>query len=552
MFKFIQRRIDKAVEEHLSLLDDVRGASYVLADPDGARIARSPNKKIVANEHFELQDLTYKQYREFPYIRSDVDRKVNMVTGKNFGFSSYIPDIDEFLEEEVYDHRNLLWWRMPGWIVRMLVEGELFILVTVQPDGFCVFNIIEPSYVTGALDATGIWSDPGNVLLPLYYNIKDLTSGGDGEIIPSINHIYDAGYDKVDLGESFKRELLKGSQLLDRGKYKALGGYSRFVIHWNNLNGVDEAKRDTSFLRAVLKYVNFYQQSILWSMDYRKSLASWSQEVKFSDDAFGQKAYRLWSKMTDEERLATGLTRPPAPGDRVFSMPGMSINTVSSNQGKMGSGESVDLRNMLVSGMDAPPDVVTSDLSQGNRSSSQQTRSPYADTAEALQVKFERLFKFGLWAHIFKIKSLMDDSFREDIKIDSPIDFMEEKESSDVAGAPLKDVKKAKTQKRKRKAFHFVDVTFPVLNIQDMEGLATGLLGSKHGSVIETLGIPPSLVAERMGFKGYRKLRLQHALEEDQYPDRMPLDEQEAAIEGKPVKVPGSNGKTVADGGNDG
>lgn len=546
--KFLQKRIDQAIEARFTLEDDVRGAVYVLGDPDGATIARNFNKKIVTNSHFTLQGLTYDMYREFPYIRSDIDRKVNMVTGKDFGFSSYISEIDEFLEEEVYDHRNILWWRIPGWILRSLVEGELFFLVTVQPDGFCVFNVIEPCYVTGALDGTGIWSDPNNVLMPLYYNIKDTTSGGDGEIIPSINHIYDSSYDKIPLGDMFKRELLAGSRMENRGKYKALNGYYRFVIHWNNMNGVDEAKRDTSYLRAVIKYVNFYQQAILWSMDYRKSLASWSQEVKFSDDAYGQKAYRLWMKMTAEEKAATGLTKPPSPGDRVFSMPGMTVTTISNNQGKAGSGESLDLRNMLVSGMDAPSDVITSDLSQGNRSSNQQTRSPYADTAESLQVKFERLFKYGLWAHIFKIKSLMDESFREDIKVDVPVDFEEKKEKAKIDGMPEETVMKVKTQKRKRKAFHFIDVTFPVLNIQDMEGLSSGLLGSKHGSVIESLGVPPSRVAERMGFKGYRKLRLQNALEEEQYPKRIPLDQQEKVMEGKPV----SNSKSPAGGGNNG
>jgi hypothetical protein len=44
-------------------------------------------------------------------------------------------------------------------------------------------------------------------------------------------------------------------------------------------------------------------------------------------------------------------------------------------------------------------------------------------------------------------------------------------------------------------------------------------LGVKHGSLVDALGIPPSVIAEKMGFVGYKYLRMKEATEKKMYPE---------------------------------
>ncbi len=64
-----------------------------------------------------------------------------------------------------------------------------------------------------------------------------------------------------------------------------------------------------------------------------------------------------------------------------------------------------------------------------------------------------------------------------------------------------------------------ISIDFPTSEISDAEVTAKGLLGTKHGSVVETLGVPRESVAKRMGFSGYRRLRYRSAEEEMELPE---------------------------------
>jgi hypothetical protein len=68
-------------------------------------------------------------------------------------------------------------------------------------------------------------------------------------------------------------------------------------------------------------------------------------------------------------------------------------------------------------------------------------------------------------------------------------------------------------------AWNCVDVVFPVSEVNDIESRAKAYLGVKHGSLVDALGIPPSIIAEKMGFVGYKYLRMKNALEKKQYPE---------------------------------
>jgi hypothetical protein len=64
-----------------------------------------------------------------------------------------------------------------------------------------------------------------------------------------------------------------------------------------------------------------------------------------------------------------------------------------------------------------------------------------------------------------------------------------------------------------------IEISFPTSEVSDLEAKSRALLGVKHGSTNEVLGVPNQEIAKRMGFPNYRKLRLKHATEEERYPE---------------------------------
>jgi hypothetical protein len=61
--------------------------------------------------------------------------------------------------------------------------------------------------------------------------------------------------------------------------------------------------------------------------------------------------------------------------------------------------------------------------------------------------------------------------------------------------------------------------------------MAKGLLGVKHGSVVDSLGIPRENVARRMGFGGYRRLRYRAAEEEMELPELISTEDDDSIQE---------------------
>jgi hypothetical protein len=87
--------------------------------------------------------------------------------------------------------------------------------------------------------------------------------------------------------------------------------------------------------------------------------------------------------------------------------------------------------------------------------------------------------------------------------------------------------------------YKFVDVNLPVSRLEDIEATATALLGSKHGSIVDTLGIPRKRVAQRLGFSDYDVLRKEKAEEDRSYPETLSALNQEQVqekAEGEPSR----------------
>jgi hypothetical protein len=84
----------------------------------------------------------------------------------------------------------------------------------------------------------------------------------------------------------------------------------------------------------------------------------------------------------------------------------------------------------------------------------------------------------------------------------------------------------------KKKPEFLLGVSFPISEMTDAETRARAYLGVKHGSVYDTLGIANARIAEKLGFGGsYRRLRLEQATEEENYPELQAAVDQETAQE---------------------
>ncbi len=99
------------------------------------------------------------------------------------------------------------------------------------------------------------------------------------------------------------------------------------------------------------------------------------------------------------------------------------------------------------------------------------------------------------------------------------------------------------------RAEELIDISMPISEIADPEPKSRAYLGVKHGSMNDTLGIPNSLLAKKIGLvsgpSGYKRLRLRKATEDEQYPELIPTIDAESwqesteAEPGRPKPKPG-------------
>ena len=89
-------------------------------------------------------------------------------------------------------------------------------------------------------------------------------------------------------------------------------------------------------------------------------------------------------------------------------------------------------------------------------------------------------------------------------------------------------------------------MVFPVSEVNDIESRAKAYLGVKHGSLVDALGIPPSIIAEKMGFVGYKYLRMKNAMEQKQYPELISTVDSDMldTDQEKDIEKPKGEGKT--------
>lgn len=496
-------------------------AKVYIADNPLAEIIGAATKdgKGKSQNWRKLQEKCWELYRTFGPVSAAVNSKSDYVTGH--GFSVYSPNLDirAELQDIFYSYRNRLYAAINGWVVRMFAEGELFILLAFDEEGKVTVRVLEPSRIGRGTANDGLTVNPEDVLQTLFY--EHYYNSGSSELIPDISLAFNPELIRIaekESGYSEKKfERSKGAG----GKFKALGGFRRFVLHWKNLTGVHEYRRDLSVISTVLEAVHLYWNAIKWQLDHKKAQCAYTNVVGFSDSPQGRIAYGLWKGLTTEEKAKVGLTGNMTPGSTIFLLPGMSFDVKAPQLTKL-EGENQDLLNVAGAGMKSPQDLFQGQSSGSTFASLKASRSPLEMEIRNTQYKLKNFLLYEFMRLCFFVRSNIG-KFPDTFKKDEVADFREGKpEFKTIDVEPIE----------------LIELTFPEISFDEkIEGKANAYLGSKHLG-LRAIGVSDERIAEQMGIGDLVRQKALQALEERKYGKlKVVLDEQKkAASEAPPAK----------------
>jgi len=481
-------------------------------DADGFPV-RSTSVSDLTRE--ELQVKCWDKFNKNPQINTSVRGQMGRLTGLGFEISSEVFDINEAINEIYYDPRNRLYNYIPKWVARSNIEGELFLCLTCHINGFIEIDFIDPSSVTGGGDdGSGIIFHPSKPLFPMFYNVSNPDVSDptkkQQEQIPSINiaryptELLSIASKMSTQGVSF--DLQKNSKKTKRNPWQKLGYYYRFIVAWDK--GF-MTRRAISYLRTTLEWLNHYENLKKYEIDHKKSSGSylWVFQIENPRD------FKLWVSLTPEQRATTGILAKKTPGGTLVVPPGIKVIAVTPQLPKI-SDSDTDIMEMVASGLNEPSDILTGS-SKGTFASVKASRGPMTDRTSDEIAYFDRFLKYDLWSAIFFLKSKIS-SFPATFKKNEAIDFDDNQE-------PI-------FKKVPRRPEFLIDISYPVSETSDTEAQARAFLGVKHGNMSDTLGIPNSYIAKKMGIGSYGKMRLIKATEDDKYPEL--ITEADAAAAG--------------------
>lgn len=493
----------------LGMSDEELAASNLLFTmPDGSKgmvvddegfpvVARMKDGEAEGLQY--LQQECWRKYNTNPQVFTSIDDTGGYLAGAGFEFFSEFQDVQDFIYKMVTDSRNRLYSHFEKFVMRSEIEGELFLSATVHEDGFIEIDFLPPNSLKYDGDYKGVVYHPRKSTMPLFYlvNLKDDAGEDQTYIIPSI-YVSEYPQDmasKVRNHKLTKERNYKIYGSTSKANFKNLGGFQTFIISWDKALFTD---RNISHLRTVVEWANHYEELKRYEIDHKRSSGSYLWVATFEDI----NSFRKWVALTDEERDATGFYKPKTPGGTVVLPPGMKLECKNPNLTKI-SDTDTDILEMVVSGLNKSEDMVTGS-NTGTYASVKASRGPESDRKEMKTERFRRFLVYDFWRHVFRIKGLMDNKFKIERASDIVVGFDDKKEP--VFGKKVLPI------------WESMEITFPTSEVNDIESAAKGLLGVKHGSVVDTLGIPPSIVAKRLGFRNYSRLRLQHAAEDAKYP----------------------------------
>lgn len=436
-----------------------------------------------------LQKECWEKFRKSPQVDTAVRGLVGRLCGYGFGIWSDIYSIQSVIEEIEEDPRNRLYHFMPKYVGRSLVEGELFLLFTCHEDGFIEIDFIDPSVISGSMDY-GIIFHPDKSFMPLFYNIRyDNGSGEQDHLIPSI---YIAHYpylvEEARKNDNFSEENTQGSKS-SAEIFKEFGGYYRFVVSWNR--GF-LTRRSISYLRTTLQWIEHYENLKKYEIDHKKAAGAYLWTFCFED----RQAFKLWHSLSDTQKRETGIMSKITPGGRLILPPGMSLDVKNPQLPRI-SDEDKDIMQMIISGLNEPADVTTGS-STAPFASVKASRGPMSDRISDEVEWLHRFLRFDFWGSVFFLRHKLGKMKRHFI-VDEAVGWDDNQE-------PI-------IKKVKRKPEKLIEISSPVSEVDEIESRARAFLGVKHGSLLDTLGIPGAEVAKRLGFSNYKKLRLRRETE---------------------------------------
>lgn len=470
------------------------------------------------NEREKLQVACWNKFNQSPQVSTAVKGQVGRLSGFGFETSSEIPEIQDVIEETELDPRNRLYNFWPKYVGRSIIEGELLLCLTVHNSGFVEVDFIDPSNITGGGE-DGVIYHPNKSTMPLFYFVKQEDSNNSTssrtDLIPSI---FIARYPELEKVAarctSYDLAATESSRSSNR-KFKKLGGFRRFIVSWDK--GF-VTKRNVSYLRTILEWLNHYENLKKYEIDHKKSAGSYLWVITMEDP----KAFRTWLSMSDAERAKTGIMAKKTPGGTMILPPGMKMEVKNPTLPNISESDT-DIFHMITSGLNEPEDV-TSGQSKGTFASVKASRGPMADRIADEVSAFEKFLRHDFYSGIFFLKSKVIN-FPETFSKRVAVDFKGQE-------PVFKSVQKRPEM--------LLSITFPTSETNDLESVAKAFLGVKHGSTFETLGVPNEEIAKKLGFNNYRRMRLQHATEMENYPE-LALSVDQAAIEGKTPAKGGTN-----------
>ena len=461
-------------------------------DEDGFTLGAGYSGELSYTDFAKIQTMCWNKFQTNPFVFTTVLDVTGRLAGYGFSQHSSYPRADDVIEKTWTDPRNCLVQNFSKYMARSFIQGELFFAVTLHPDGFVEVDFVSPSVIKGFENGSGILTAKGKPMFPLMYRIEE-ASGGE-KFIPSINlAYYPELWKQVEANKSYRKTKLFGKK---KGKaYKELRDQQTFIIQFDQ--GF-VTQRNVGRVRVTLEWLEYYTDLKKFEMDHKKSSGAYLWTIEIED----RQAFRMWLAMSEEEREKTGLMQKKVPGGTVMLPPGFKMTC---NNPKLSSisNQDADILKMISAGLNIPEDVMTGSSTGTTYSGAKLSRGPLADRIKDHVIEVDRWLIHGFWRGIL---------------------WLNHKATGMPWEYKIRKAYKFENQKPKFKnvlteAHKTVEINFPISEMGDIEGKARAFMGVKHGSVVETLGLSRTEVANSMGTQNYHQARLDLATEDDTYPE---------------------------------
>lgn len=438
-----------------------------------------------------LQNRCWQKFNENPFVFTTVTDTTGRLTGYGFEQHSTFSKVEDFMHEVWTDPRNMLILHFGKYIARSVIQGELYLVFTVHPDGFVEVDFVSPSVIKGFDNQSGILTAAGKPLFPLMYRMEG--SDGSEKFVPSINLAY---YPELWAEVKDNKNVKMGKVVGKSGKkaFKELGGYQTFMVQWDQ--GF-VTTRNVGRAKVALEWVEHYDNIKKWELDHKKSSGAYLWAIKIIDRA----AFRLWLSMTDEERNKTGLMAKKTPGGTIMLPPGFELTCINPKLASI-TNQDDDILKMVSAGLNTPEDVMTGSASGTTYSGTKMSRGPVSDRIQDQVADLERWMIHGFWrGSLWLFHKVTGANWKH--KVERAYKFEDGEPKFKKKDVPLHET---------------IEVCFPVSEMGDLEAKAKTYLGVKHGPLTQTLGVANRDVARRLGFQSYHNSRLDAATEEKMYP----------------------------------